>query len=99
MPFDTGVDSSSPALELAKSNASLNRLDANSIDFVKADVAEYMKSALSEGKQWDIVVLDPPKLAPNRKVHTPKAFTFLIIRVKFIFITCSNIVIYRLHFG
>lgn len=66
--YITGVDSSSPALELAKSNASLNRLDANSIDFVKADVAEYMKSALSEGKQWDIVVLDPPKLAPNRKV-------------------------------
>ncbi|KAG0563483.1 hypothetical protein KC19_8G034700 [Ceratodon purpureus] len=63
-----GVDSSAPALELAKANASLNQIDANSINFVKADVGEYMKSALSEGKLWDIVVLDPPKLAPNRKV-------------------------------
>jgi 23S rRNA G2069 N7-methylase RlmK/C1962 C5-methylase RlmI len=62
------VDSSLPALELAKANASLNQIDANSINFVKADVGEYMKSAFSEGKLWDVVVLDPPKLAPNRKV-------------------------------
>lgn len=63
-----GVDSSVPALELAKANASLNQIDASSINFVKADVGEYMKSALSEGRMWDVVVLDPPKLAPNRKV-------------------------------
>lgn len=64
----TGVDSSSPALELAKANASLNQIDANLINFVKADVGEYMKSSLLQGMKWDIVVLDPPKLAPNRKV-------------------------------
>ena len=63
-----GVDSSVPALELAKANASLNQIDASSINFVKADVGEYMKSALSKGNMWDVVVLDPPKLAPNRKV-------------------------------
>lgn len=63
-----GVDSSAPALELAKANASLNQIDASSINFVKADVGEYMKSALSKGNMWDVVVLDPPKLAPNRKV-------------------------------
>lgn len=63
-----GVDSSVPALELAKVNASLNGVDASLINFVKADVGEYMKSALMEGKSWDVVVLDPPKLAPNRKV-------------------------------
>ena len=68
MPGVTGVDSSLPALELAKANASLNQIDANSINFVQADVGEYMKFALSEGKLWDLVVLDPPKLAPNRKV-------------------------------
>lgn len=27
-----------------------------------------MDAAHKEGRQWDIVVLDPPKLAPNRKV-------------------------------
>ena len=26
-----------------------------------------MKEAANQGEQWDIVVLDPPKLAPNRK--------------------------------
>jgi len=67
--FVTGVDSSLPGLELAKANASLNKIDANLINFVKADVGEYMKSALGSSMKWDIVVLDPPKLAPNRKVH------------------------------
>lgn len=27
-----------------------------------------MDTAHQEGKQWDIVVLDPPKLAPNKKI-------------------------------
>lgn len=27
-----------------------------------------MKSVLSKGNMWDVVVLDPPKIAPNRKV-------------------------------
>ena len=82
-----GVDSSVPALELAKANASLNQIDASSINFVKADVGEYMKSALSKGNMWDVVVLDPPKLAPNRKViftigfTLPSTFSFLILMV------------------
>lgn len=35
--------------------------------FQKAEVASYMKQARAAGKQWDVVILDPPKLAPNRK--------------------------------
>lgn len=35
--------------------------------FEKADVAVFMKQARAAGKQWDVVILDPPKLAPNRK--------------------------------
>ena len=35
---------------------------------MKGDVTEYMKEAISQGRTWDIVILDPPKLAPNRKV-------------------------------
>ena len=26
-----------------------------------------MQQQIAEGKQWDLVVLDPPKLAPNKK--------------------------------
>lgn len=36
------------------------------VRFIEADVSEFMRQAVAEGKQWDIVVLDPPKLAPNR---------------------------------
>lgn len=30
------------------------------------DVSTFLKAAAEEGLQWDVVVLDPPKLAPNR---------------------------------
>lgn len=60
----TGVDSSAPAIELARQNAAINKVQA---DFVQMDVTEFMKMSINEGRLWDIVILDPPKLAPNRK--------------------------------
>mmetsp|Transcript_35057 Transcript_35057/g.99375 ORF Transcript_35057/g.99375 Transcript_35057/m.99375 type:complete len:525 (+) Transcript_35057:216-1790(+) len=60
----TAVDSSARALELGKKNADLNGV---SIDFVKGDIKDFMRAAVKEGQQWDVIVLDPPKLAPNRK--------------------------------
>eukprot|EP00249_Psilotum_nudum_P021807 c28259_g1_i2 orf=399-1748(-) len=63
----TGVDSSLPALELANANKQLNSFNTDSINFVKADITEFMKAAIAAGKSWDLIVLDPPKLAPNKK--------------------------------
>ncbi|KAL0039616.1 hypothetical protein WJX77_003474 [Trebouxia sp. C0004] len=63
----TGVDSSAPALALAKSNAQLNGWQQSEYHFLKDDVVKYMQQQIVEGMQWDLVVLDPPKLAPNRK--------------------------------
>ena len=60
-----GVDSSEAALELARANAQRNGV-AGVCQFVRADVAEFMRAAAPQA--WDIVVLDPPKLAPSRKV-------------------------------
>lgn len=34
--------------------------------FVRDDVSTFLRAALEAGESWDIVVLDPPKLAPNR---------------------------------
>ena len=62
----TGVDSSAPALALATSNAALNGVSAT---FVRGDVMEYVQAQAfsEEGRgQWDCVILDPPKLAPNK---------------------------------
>jgi hypothetical protein len=67
-PWSAGVDSSAAALELAEANARLNGLPSTSYAFVKADVAAFMQSAVVEGRTWDVVVLDPPKLAPSKKV-------------------------------
>jgi len=32
-------------------------------------VEVFLDGAVLEGKQWDVIVLDPPKLAPRRCVH------------------------------
>ncbi|KAM1212847.1 hypothetical protein ACFX1X_004417 [Malus domestica] len=63
-----GVDSSLPAIELAKENVALNNMDPQRITFLKEDASEFMKGALSRNESWDIVILDPPKLAPRKKV-------------------------------
>ncbi len=57
----TAVDSSGDAIHLAKKNASLNQLD--SIEFIEADARDYLASA----GEYDLIILDPPKLAPSKK--------------------------------
>ncbi|KAM7526919.1 hypothetical protein LguiA_016821 [Lonicera macranthoides] len=64
----TGVDTSLPALDLANENIGLNNLDSGRISFVRQDATMFMKNAVSREELWDIVVLDPPKLAPKKKV-------------------------------
>jgi 23S rRNA G2069 N7-methylase RlmK/C1962 C5-methylase RlmI len=39
---------------------------------VKADAVEYMQQLAREGKSFDMVICDPPKLAPTR-TSLPKA--------------------------
>ena len=56
-----------PALTLAKQNAQLNSYSLHQYTFLKDDIAKYMQQQLEAGSSWDMIVLDPPKLAPNRK--------------------------------
>jgi 23S rRNA (cytosine1962-C5)-methyltransferase len=60
----TAVDVSASALELAQQNASLNGYE--NIDFVKADMFKYLDKCLSEGRKFDIIVLDPPKMTHSK---------------------------------
>lgn len=66
-PF-SGIDSSASALDLANKNIILNKLDTQRISFVKEDATAFMKGAISRNEVWDLVILDPPKLAPRKKV-------------------------------
>ncbi len=59
----TGVDLDEQPLKVARGNAQLNAVKAN---FVQADAFAYMRDMLRNGRQYDVVVLDPPKLIRNR---------------------------------
>ncbi|GIW98578.1 MAG: oxidoreductase [Pirellulaceae bacterium] len=58
-----GVDLDAAPLELARRNAAINRVQ---VRFTQADAFGYMRDMLRGGKQFDVVVLDPPKLIRNR---------------------------------
>jgi 23S rRNA G2069 N7-methylase RlmK/C1962 C5-methylase RlmI len=74
-----GVDSSESALELASKNATLNGCD---IEFIKSDAAKFMDAAIQRGEVWDIVVLDPPKLAPSRSALTGATRKYVSLNTK-----------------
>lgn len=59
-----GVDSSGPAIELAKRNAQVNEL--SSVEFTQADVFKHLGKLAGDGRQFGMVVLDPPKFARAR---------------------------------
>ncbi|CAI7816759.1 unnamed protein product [Closterium sp. NIES-54] len=63
----TAVDSSPSALSLAAANVVLNGLPPSAVLFERADISAFMQRAVAQQQQWDLVVLDPPKLAPTRK--------------------------------
>ena len=58
-----GVDLDEAPLELARENANLNQVRAK---FVQADAFAYMRDMLQNGRKFDVVVLDPPKLIRSR---------------------------------
>lgn len=57
------VDSSRPAVELAKETFALNGFTVADRDIVRGDAFAYLKNA---AERFDIVVIDPPSLAPRR---------------------------------
>jgi 23S rRNA (cytosine1962-C5)-methyltransferase len=59
------LESSAPALEVARDNLAANALDAAKIEFVKADVFAQLRVLRDQGAKFGLVVLDPPKFAPT----------------------------------
>jgi len=68
----TSIDSSGPALEQAAANLARNGFDAARATFMDADVNASLRQFISEGRQFDAIVLDPPKLAPTA-AHAERA--------------------------
>ncbi|MBL8812586.1 MAG: class I SAM-dependent rRNA methyltransferase [Planctomycetaceae bacterium] len=58
-----GVDLDEDPLKIAKENANLNQAR---VRFVQADIFSYMREMIRNQKQFDVVILDPPKLIRSR---------------------------------
>jgi len=64
------VDSSAEALAMAADNERLNGLAPS--EWLQADVFDTLRRMVEAGRQFDLVVLDPPKFAPSMQ-HVDRA--------------------------
>ena len=63
----TSVDIAPAANEDAKRNFAMNGFDSHAHDFTTADCFELLNTYVGEKRQFEVVVLDPPSLARNKK--------------------------------
>ncbi|WP_342052484.1 class I SAM-dependent rRNA methyltransferase [Cupriavidus sp. OTU4054] len=68
----TSIDSSGEALKIAANNVTLNGFDADRATWLDADVFKTLRQFRAEGRQFDLIVLDPPKFAPSAQ-HIDRA--------------------------
>ena len=68
----TSIDSSAPALDRAAAHVALNGFDAARATFMDADVNASLRAFIEQGRTFDAIVLDPPKLAPTA-AHAERA--------------------------
>lgn len=59
----TLIDVSEDALNVARKNL----IEYENVEFIKGNIFNVLRDLIKEGRQWDIVNLDPPKLAPNKR--------------------------------
>lgn len=59
----TLIDISEDALNVAKENLKKHI----NIEFIKGNIFDILRVLIKEGRKWDVVSLDPPKLAPNKR--------------------------------
>ncbi|MDR2213223.1 MAG: class I SAM-dependent methyltransferase [Pseudomonadales bacterium] len=63
----TNLDLSAPALELGARNIELNGLDSKACQHLNADVFAQLRAYRAEGRQFDLIILDPPKFVENKQ--------------------------------
>ncbi len=66
----TLVESSAPALDLARRNFDLNQAGGRkqcSVDYAEGDAFSVLRGYRAQGRRFDVVVLDPPKFARSER--------------------------------
>ena len=90
----TAIDLDEAAIALARENANLNQ---TRLDLAHADAFTYLRQMIANGRQFDAVVLDPPKLALSRhdyedalrKYNDLNALVMQVVRPAGVLLTCS----------
>ena len=59
------IDSSADSLSLAEKNFALNGIDSSRYENVQDDVFKYLRKLRDANKQFDVIILDPPKFAES----------------------------------
>ena len=59
------IDASGDALRIAEQNLTRNGLDAARAEWMEADVFQALRKLRDQGRQFDLIILDPPKFAPT----------------------------------
>jgi len=62
----TNLDSSAPALELARQNMALNQFDPNQTEYLVGDAFQVLRTFRDARRAFDLIVLDPPKFAESQ---------------------------------
>lgn len=59
------IDSSASAIDLARRNVALNAVEEQRVKFFVGDAFRLLRELRDRGETFDIIILDPPKLAPT----------------------------------
>lgn len=98
----TNIESSAEALALARRNLALNGIDSGAAEFIQGDAFQELRRLRDGGRQFDVVILDPPKFADSQ-AQVPKAsrgykdinlLAFKLLRQQGVLITfsCSGLI-------
>ncbi|MDY6876343.1 MAG: class I SAM-dependent rRNA methyltransferase [Chloroflexota bacterium] len=93
----TLIESSASALGLARRNFVLNGCEHRCVEYVEGDVFSVLRGYRAEGRKFDVVVLDPPKLAHSergvkratRAYKDVNLLAFQLLRPGGVLFTCS----------
>ncbi len=93
----TLVESSAPALGLARRNFALNGCEHCCVEYVEGDAFSVLRGYRAQGRKFDVVVLDPPKFAHSergvkratRAYKDVNLLAFQLLRPGGVLFTCS----------
>lgn len=67
--YSETVDLSNTYLDWARRNFALNQIDIDTHQIIRADVFQYLQSAVAEKKSFDLIVMDPPSFSNSKKMQ------------------------------